>query len=75
MFPYGIGLEKIFQKKRIRIPEFIVVEILAKAGNEDVSPWIAIELSDKIIPSYFNRKKHACCKIIPSRFNYKIRKT
>ena len=50
MFPYGIGLEKIFQKKRIRIPAFIVNEILVKADKEDVSPWIAIELSDKIIP-------------------------
>ena len=38
VFPYGIGLEKIFQKKRIRIPAFIVDEILVKADKEDVSP-------------------------------------
>ena len=54
MFPYGIGSsgidQKILQKKRIRTSQFIVDEILVKAGIEDVSPWIAIEPSDKIIP-------------------------
>ena len=41
--------EKIFQKKRIRISEFVVDETLAKAGNEYVWLWIAIQPSDKII--------------------------
>ena len=55
MFPYGIGFgsgyrpEKIFQKKRIRVSEFIVDETLVKAGNEYIWLWIAIEPIDKII--------------------------
>jgi hypothetical protein len=42
--------KKYFKKKKIRKPEFIVDETLVKAGNEDVLQWMAIELSDKIIP-------------------------
>jgi len=42
MFLYRIGLEKIFQKKKIRKPEFIVDETVVNAGNEDVLPWMAI---------------------------------
>ncbi|CAN5325538.1 hypothetical protein BH18THE2_BH18THE2_06230 [soil metagenome] len=54
MFPYGIRFsvtdqKKIFQKKRIRISEFVVDETLVKTGNEYVLQWIAIEPSDKII--------------------------
>jgi hypothetical protein len=77
MFLYRIGLEKIFQKKKIRKPEFIVDETLVNAGNEDVLPWMAIELSDNIIPgiSISIERLEACCKMIPSKFNYKIRKT
>jgi transposase-like protein len=42
--------EKIFQKKRIRVSEFIVDETLVKAsGNEYIWLWIAIEPIDKII--------------------------
>ena len=32
MFLYRIGLEKIFQKKKIRKPEFIVDETLVNAA-------------------------------------------
>ena len=74
---YRIGLEKIFQKKKNRKPEFIVDENLVNSGNEDVLPWMAIELSDNIIPGIriSIERLEACCKIIPSKFNYKIRKT
>ena len=69
--------KKYFKKKKIRKSEFIVDETLVKAGNEDVLPWMAIVLSDKIIPgiSISIERLDACCKIIPSKFNYKIRKT
>ena len=41
--------EKIFQKKRIRVSEFIIDETLVKAGNEYVWLWIAIEPLDRRI--------------------------
>jgi hypothetical protein len=76
MFLYRIGLEKIFKKKKIRKPEFIVDETLVNAGTEGVLPWMAIELSDKKIPGIriSIERLEACCKIIPSKFNHKIRK-
>jgi hypothetical protein len=77
MFLYRIGLEKkYFKKKKFRKPEFIVDEIVVNAGNEDVLPWMAIELSDKIIPgiSISIERLEACCKIIPSKLNYKFGK-
>ena len=70
-------IRKNISKKRIKIPEFFVDETLVNAGNEDVSSWIAIELSDKIIPAIriSLKRNKSCCKIIPSKINYKIRKT
>ena len=41
--------EKIFQKKSIRVSEFIIDETLVKAGNEYVWLWIAIEPLDRRI--------------------------
>ena len=41
--------EKIFQKKSIRVSEFIIAETLVKAGNEYVWLWIAIEPLDRRI--------------------------
>jgi putative transposase len=41
--------EKIFQKKSIRVSEFIIDETLVKAGNEYVWQWIAIEPLDRRI--------------------------
>ena len=69
--------KNISKKKKFRKPEFIVDETVVNAGNEDVLPWMAIELSDKIIPGIriSIERLEACCKIIPSKFNYKIRKT
>ena len=77
MFYIELDQKKYFKKKKIRKPEFIVDETLVNAGNEDVLPWMAIELSDKIIPGIriSIERLEACCKIIPSKFNYKIRKT
>jgi hypothetical protein len=51
---------KINQRSK-RIAEFIIYEILIKAGNEYMWLWIAIEPIDKtILGLYFSTKKYVC---------------
>ena len=67
--------KKLFQKKRFKIPEFVVDETLVNSINEDESSWITIELSVKLIPGFriSIERNNDFCNIIPSRINYQIR--